>query len=151
MSVLPVRPVPAMNSTGTLLAMDGFWPASHVCAVMTDRETCLERALIAEHLEAIRALCREYGVTRLEVFGSVCTPEFDPARSDIDFLVEYPEDYDFGPWLKHYFALEEALSHVLGHRVDLVMTGAITSKWFRREAEKTRTVVFDATEIAEVA
>ena len=54
--------------------------------------------MIAEHLEAIRALCREYGVLRLEVFGSVCTPEFDPERSDVDFLVEYPEDYDFGPW-----------------------------------------------------
>ena len=30
-------------------------------------------AVVAEHLEEIRALCREYGVRRLEVFGSALT------------------------------------------------------------------------------
>ncbi|MBA3414399.1 MAG: nucleotidyltransferase domain-containing protein [Chloroflexia bacterium] len=56
-------------------------------------------SLIEENLEAIRALARDYGVAQLEVFGSVCTLEFDPERSDVDFLVEYPPGYDFGPWL----------------------------------------------------
>ena len=38
--------------------------------------------------EAITALCREYGVARLEVFGSAARgSDFDPARSDADFLV----------------------------------------------------------------
>lgn len=53
--------------------------------------------LIADNRAAIRALARAYGVARLEVFGSVCTPEFDAGRSDVDFLVEYPPGYDFGP------------------------------------------------------
>lgn len=70
---------------------------------MTDRATCLDNPIIAEHLVAIRALCREYGVARMEVFGSVCTPQFDPKRSDIDFLVEYPPDHDYGPWLSNLF------------------------------------------------
>ncbi|HEU5432704.1 MAG TPA: nucleotidyltransferase domain-containing protein [Thermomicrobiales bacterium] len=59
--------------------------------------------IIEQNLAAIRALAREYGVTRLEAFGSVCTPEFDPQRSDVDFLVEYPDGYEFGPWSKRYF------------------------------------------------
>ncbi len=118
---------------------------------MTDRETCLDRSPIVEHLEAIRALCREYGVARLEVFGSVCTAEWDPERSDVDFLVAYPDDHDLGPWLKFLFALEEALAELLGRKVDLVMTGALRNKWFRREAAKTRTLIFDASEVAEVA
>ena len=29
--------------------------------------------IIAPHLDAIRALCRQYGVARLEVFGSAAT------------------------------------------------------------------------------
>ncbi len=115
------------------------------------RETCLDRPPIAEHLESIQALCREYGVLRLEVFGSVCTPEFDAERSDIDFLIEYPDEYDFGPWLKRFFALEEELARLLGRKVDLVMTGAVKNKWFRREAAKTRVLIFDASEVAEVA
>jgi predicted nucleotidyltransferase len=43
--------------------------------------------LIEEHLEEIRALCREFGVSRLELFGSAATDAFDPDRSDIDFIV----------------------------------------------------------------
>ncbi len=46
--------------------------------------------LIEEHLDALGAVARAYGAARLEVFRSVCTPEFDPERSDIDFMVEYP-------------------------------------------------------------
>ena len=118
---------------------------------MSDRRSCLDKPILAEHLEEIRALCREYGVLRLEVFGSVCTPEFDPERSDIDFLVEYPDGYDYGPWLARLFALEEALARVIGRKVDVVMPGALRNKWFRREASKTRVAVYDAREVAEVA
>ena len=118
---------------------------------MSDRGTCLDNPVIVEHLAEIRALCREYGVLRLEVFGSVCTPEFDPGRSDVDFLVEYPEGYDFGPWLARLFALEEALARLLGRKVDVVMIEAVKNKWFRREANKTRTAVYDGSQISEVA
>ncbi len=118
---------------------------------MSDRASCLDNPIIAEHLEEIRALGREFGVLRLEVFGSVCTPAFDPERSDVDFLVEYPEGYDYGPWLARLFDLEEALAHVIGRKVDVVMPGALRNKWFRREADKTRVVVYDAREVAEVA
>jgi predicted nucleotidyltransferase len=107
--------------------------------------------LIDQHLENIRMLAREYGVARLEVFGSICTPDFDSECSDIDFLVEYPPDYDFGPWLARLQDLERALGQLLGRDVDLVMTSALRNKWFRREADKTRTVIYDASEVAEVA
>ncbi len=92
--------------------------------------------LIEEQLDAIRVLGREYGVARLEVFGSVCSPEFDAETSDVDFLVEYPADYEFGPWLTRFFALQDALTERLGRRVDLVMSTALRNTWFRREAEK---------------
>lgn len=106
---------------------------------------------IEQNLAAIRALCREFGVVRLEVFGSAMTPNFDPARSDIDFLVVYPPDYDYGPWLTRYFELEERLAALLGRRVDLVMPKALENKWFRREADKTRVVLYDAAQVSEVA
>ena len=118
---------------------------------MTTHADCLENPFIAGHVEEIRALCREYGVTRLEVFGSVCTPEFDPARSDVDFLVEYPPDYDYGPWLGRFFELEDALTKLIGRKVDLVMPHALRNKWFSREAEKTRMVVYGGSQVAEVA
>jgi predicted nucleotidyltransferase len=105
---------------------------------------------IEQHLEHIRDLARAYGVARLELFGSVCTSAFDPARSDIDFLVEYPSDYDYGPWLARVQDLESDLSALLGRRVDLVTTTALRNTWFRREAERTRIVIYDASEVAQV-
>lgn len=40
--------------------------------------------LVAHHSDAIRALCRTYGVARLERFGLATTDAFDPATTDID-------------------------------------------------------------------
>jgi predicted nucleotidyltransferase len=55
-------------------------------------------AVIAQHRQELRDLSRRFGVRRLEVFGSaVRRADFDPARSDIDFLVEFAvEEGDFG-------------------------------------------------------
>jgi uncharacterized protein len=112
---------------------------------------CNMHPIMEQNLTSIQALAREYGVARLEVFGSVCTPEFDPERSDVDFLVEYPDDYDFGPWLGRVQDLQQALADLLGYDVDLVMISALRNKWFRRLANETRTVVYDAAQVPEVA
>lgn len=46
--------------------------------------------LIACKKEEIAAICRRYGVERLEVFGSAArATDFDPDRSDADFLVVF--------------------------------------------------------------
>ena len=100
--------------------------------------------LILDNIDAIRSLAREYGVVRLEVFGSACTDEFDPERSDIDFLVEFPPDYDFGPWHAKFHALQRALTALLGHPVDPVDVWALRNPWFSEEAGMTRQVSFDA-------
>jgi predicted nucleotidyltransferase len=107
--------------------------------------------LIEDNLEAIRALAREFGVARLEVFGSACTPEFDPERSDVDFLVEYPEGYDFGPWLGRRHALRRAMEGILERPVDLVTTRALHDPSFRAEADATRRLIYDAAAIAPAA
>jgi predicted nucleotidyltransferase len=111
---------------------------------MSDRKICLDQPIIAENLAAIRALGREFGVLRLEVFGSVCTPEFDPETSDVDFLVEYPDDYDFGPWIAQYFAFKEALATLLGRPVDLVMASAPRNVYFLRSIDQTRQLLYAA-------
>lgn len=97
------------------------------------------------------AICRRFGVARLEVFGSVCTPAFDPASSDVDFLVAYPPDDDSGPWLSRLQDFKAALGIVVGRNVDVVTVAALNNRWFRREAHKTRLVIYDASKVSEVA
>ena len=100
--------------------------------------------LIDRHLGAIRALCREYGVARLDVFGSATTDAFDPDRSDVDFIVEYPPDYEFGLWLTRYFEFKERLEALLGRPVDLVMAGAMRKRRFIESANESRRLLFAA-------
>jgi predicted nucleotidyltransferase len=107
--------------------------------------------IMQENKAGLADLCRRFGIQRLELFGSACTSEFDPNLSDIDFLVEFPPGYDFGPWASRFTEFQQALSELLGRRVDLVMTSALSNVWLRREIEKTRFTIYHATEVAEVA
>jgi len=43
--------------------------------------------LIEQHRAELDALCRKYGVKRLELFGSAARGDFRPERSDLDFAV----------------------------------------------------------------
>ncbi len=45
--------------------------------------------ILVEHKNAIRCLCADLAVRELWVFGSVVTERFDPARSDLDFVIEF--------------------------------------------------------------
>ena len=75
---------------------------------------------IALHREELRELCRRFGVRRLDVFGSAVRGDFDPARSDIDFLVEFDPDAPDAHSLSIFFNFKEALEALFGRNVDLV-------------------------------
>ena len=82
-------------------------------------------AELAGKRNEIAALCRMYRVSRLELFGSAARAlDFNPERSDIDFLVTFSPDAP-PPALAqvHEFAL--ALERVLGRPVDLVERAAV--------------------------
>jgi predicted nucleotidyltransferase len=99
---------------------------------------------VEQHKNAISALCREFRVSRLYLFGSAATSNFDPERSDVDFLVEYPPDYDFGPWLARYFEFKERLEALLARPVDLVMAGAPRNPYVIASIKETRKLLYAA-------
>lgn len=95
---------------------------------------------ILRHKDAIAALCRRFGVTRLEVFGSAARGEdFDPARSDVDLLVEFTPEarFDFAGFAD----LKDALEALFGRRVDLVDCPAIEKS---RNPIRRRSILGDA-------
>ena len=98
---------------------------------------------INEQLAAMRELCARFGVKRLEIFGSAAEQDkFDPARSDLDFIVEFRDGQDLGPWLRHYFAFRSALADLFKRPVDLVMASAMKDPYFIREANRTRRLLY---------
>lgn len=97
---------------------------------------------IAEKRQELIALCQHYDVARLEVFGSAARgTDFDPARSDADFLVEFKEGAGLSP-LDQFFGFAEALEHLLGRPVDLVERKALEQS---RNYIRRRSILKDAT------
>jgi predicted nucleotidyltransferase len=58
--------------------------------------------------------------------------DFDPATSDVDFLVEFLPDRP--DRLDDYLGLKEALAQIVGRDVDLVVADAVRNPYFRASA-----------------
>jgi uncharacterized protein len=99
--------------------------------------------LIEPYRQQIEALCRRYHVRRLELFGSALRGDFDPATSDIDFLVEFDADPEVNAF-EAYFDLRRQLAELLGRPVDLVMPSAIRNPYTRAGIEAHRESVYAA-------
>lgn len=99
--------------------------------------------ILETNRQQVIALCQRFHVRRLEVFGSATTNDFDPVRSDVDFLVEFVADAPQRA-LDAYFGLKEALEELLGRPVDLVMPSAIVNPYFRANMDRTREIVYAA-------
>lgn len=99
--------------------------------------------ILAEHSAALRQLCERYGVHRLEIFGSATTGDFDPERSDLDFLVQFtnPSAHNSAD---NYFGLMTALEDLFGRRIDLVFADAIRNPYFLQKVNTQRRVLYAA-------
>src|SRR5687767_3083526 len=99
--------------------------------------------MIDANRDRLAQLCRQFGVSRLELFGSAATAQFDPASSDLDFLVEYDRP-EVGDVFDRYFGLAEALEALFGRRVDLVVARAMKNPYFIRRVNAQRRLVYAA-------
>jgi len=102
-------------------------------------------SFIEKNRQALEQLCQQYHVARLEVFGSAATKdEFEPGRSDIDFLVEFAESVGERRF-DNYFEFWEELKSLFGRPVDLVEPGGLRNPYFIRRVNETRRLVYVAT------
>jgi hypothetical protein len=81
--------------------------------------------------------CQRYHVRRLDLFGSAARETDFTEQSDIDLLVEYEPQHS-PPTLGDFLALRDALSDLLGRKVDLVMEGAVRNPYLRAAIERSR-------------
>ncbi|MDI6857634.1 MAG: nucleotidyltransferase domain-containing protein [Dehalococcoidia bacterium] len=88
----------------------------------------------------LEALCKRFGVRRLEAFGSAVTGRFQSETSDIDLLVEF-EQPDSPGYADRYFGLLESLGALFRRHVDLVVASAIKNPYFRQSVDATRVLL----------
>jgi uncharacterized protein len=101
-------------------------------------------AEIVSRREELQALCRRFHVRRLDLFGSAARDDFDAARSDLDFLVEFDRQAPEASSFNAYFGLKEGLEALFGRNVDLVEPSAIRNPYFKDSVERSRELIFAA-------
>lgn len=103
----------------------------------------LTRPMIEMRRREIVAACRQHGVRRLTIFGSILREDFDPDTSDIDLAVE------FGPprgesVARQYVDFKTELEKLFGRPIDLVELRAMSDTRLKRIIERTQVTVYKA-------
>lgn len=98
-------------------------------------------SVVEQHREEVAALCRRTGARRLDIFGSFVRDDFDPATSDLDFLVEF-DDLPPKAYADAYFTLKESLERLFGRPVDLVTAPSVANPYFRQRIDAERQSVY---------
>lgn len=97
--------------------------------------------LLQRHRNQVAELCRKASARRLDAFGSAVRDDFDPARSDLDFVVDFdaktPAEY-----ANSYFELKEGLEALFGRPVDLVTERSLTNPYFRNRIAGQRQTIY---------
>jgi predicted nucleotidyltransferase len=99
-------------------------------------------ALVEQNKHDLTALCRRFNVERLDLFGSAATGSFQPASSDLDFVVRF-SSASAGGYLDRYLDFAEALEQIFQRPVDLLTERAIRNPYFRCNVEATRQSVYE--------
>ena len=100
--------------------------------------------LIENSRPQIAALCRKYGVGRLDVFGSLLRDDFDvQGRSDVDVVVEFDPDFPGSP-VRRYFDLKREMESLFGRTVDVVEINALPESRLKRIIERSKVPVYAA-------
>jgi len=99
--------------------------------------------IIQQKQPQLEDLCRQYHAQRLEVFGSAARDDFDVAKSDIDFLVEF-NDEGVKNYADCYFGLLEALESLFDRRVELVVISSVKNPYFLQNIEQNRKLLYAA-------
>jgi predicted nucleotidyltransferase len=97
--------------------------------------------LFEQHRQEIAALCRRFGVRKLELFGSAARGDFG-TESDIDFFFEF--DSDESGLADRFFGLSEELERLLGRTVDLVSGQDVRNPYFLQVANRDRITLYAA-------
>ena len=99
-------------------------------------------SLIRENYDAFVGLCRQHKVSKLYAFGSSITENFDPAKSDIDLVVELDiaDPIEYGEML---MSLWNRLEELFSRRVDLLTTDSIKNPYLKKSIETTKKLIYD--------
>ena len=98
--------------------------------------------LVEQKKTALIALCRQYGVKKLDLFGSAASGTFVSGESDLDFVIEF---LDSGPGISdRFFGFVDATEQLFGLSVDFVFESGMSNPYLRYSVNASRESIYDA-------
>jgi predicted nucleotidyltransferase len=99
--------------------------------------------IIAQHLPELLALCKKYRVVSMYLFGSATRDDFDPERSDFDFLVSFDETLAPEERGENFFELMWALDELLGRQVDVITEKQLKNPYLIASINKDKQLIYE--------
>ncbi|MFM9958493.1 MAG: nucleotidyltransferase family protein [Phycisphaerales bacterium] len=100
-------------------------------------------AEITSKRDQLLALCVKHRVRTLHLTGSASSGGFDPARSDLDFVVRFQPGPRAG-FSDVYFALLHDLKSLFGRPIDLIEEGCVPNKTVAASIEASKVCLYAA-------
>ena len=99
-------------------------------------------SLIKERHDDFINLCRQHRISTLYAFGSSITDHFNPAKSDIDLIVDLDikDPIEYGETL---ISLWDNLEVFFCRKVDLLTDDSINNPYLRKSIESTKKLIYD--------
>jgi uncharacterized protein len=109
--------------------------------------TFIYQPIITQNKVQIDALCEQYGVDKLFVFGSVTNSKLFRDDSDIDIIIQIDESKflpeDLGETL---FNLNDEFEKLFQRPVDLIRDRPFRNQIFRKNIDRSKILVYDRTQ-----
>jgi predicted nucleotidyltransferase len=87
-------------------------------------------------------ICASHRVEKIYAFGSSITDHFDPAKSDIDLIVELDieDPIEYG---ENLISIWNTLESFFNRKVDLLTEESIQNPYLRKSIEATKKLIYD--------
>lgn len=85
------------------------------------------------HSDAIKKICKKYGVKHLEAFGSSLRSDFNASQSDVDLFYEFDSRENL---FLRFMGLKRELEELLNRKVDLIKEAQIQNPFFKKEIDQ---------------
>lgn len=97
--------------------------------------------IIEQNRDELIALCEQTEIKGLWLFGSAATGNWDPEKSDLDFLFDIG-DYDASAG-RRSMRLASGLEKLFGENFDLVSRPAIRRPELRRSVDQSAVAIYE--------
>ncbi len=102
-------------------------------------------AIVKEKIPQLVELCKKYRVVRMYLFGSAARDyDFDPERSDIDFLYAFSPELTIDEYGENFFELLFALEDMFGRKIDMTAEKSLSNPYLIESINRDKTLVYGA-------